>query len=152
MPVNELDRLLEEAAAEVLETMFFTGLSDEEEAVQPRLAEPLVCTRVVFRGAPSGRLGIRVSADTGRQIAANFLGLDASEVCDARMEEVLCELSNMVCGSVLSRIEKDFVFELQHPEIEPAEAGGPRGDQAIRRTLILEEGVMEVWFELEAPQ
>lgn len=148
MPVNELDRVLEEAAAEVLETMFFTSLSEDQEAVQS-LAEPLVCTRVAFRGAPSGRLGIRVSAETGRQIAANFLGLETAEVSDARMEEVLCELSNMVCGTVLSRIEKDSVFELQHPEIESAATCVPCEQRATHHTLVLEEGALEIWFDLE---
>jgi CheY-specific phosphatase CheX len=148
MPVSGIDRLLEEAASEVLETMFFTGLSEGDEAI-PSLQEPLVCTRVEFRGTPSGRLGIRVPVETGRQIAANFLGDDAGEIAEGRMAEVICELSNMVCGSVLSRLERESVFELLHPEIEPPETAGPRDNQAVRCSLVLEEGVMEVWFELE---
>jgi len=135
MPVSGIDGLLEEAAAEVLETTFFTGLSEGDGALRP-LREPLLRTRVAFRGSPSGRLGIRVPAETGRQIAANFLGADAGETSDGRIAEVICELSNVVCGSELSRLEQESAFELLHPEIEPPETSGPRDNQAVRCSLV----------------
>src|SRR5690348_7671396 len=114
MPVTELDQWLADGAAEVLETMFFTSLAEEPEA--PPLANaPSVCARVSFRGAPSGKLGIRAPVETGRRIASNFLGLEEQAVTETQIADVIGELSNMVCGWVLSRLESHTIFELQHP-------------------------------------
>jgi len=146
MPVTEMEQVLSDAAAEVLETMFFTSLAEEGEPVPP-ITGPLVCPNLSFRGPCSGRLGLRIPLETGRQIAANFLGLEGSEVTQSQLQDVLCELSNMICGSVLSRLESGSIFELLHPEIGPGETAG---SPAVSRTLALEDGVLEVWFQWEA--
>lgn len=156
MPVSEAHQWLSQAAAEVLETMFFTTLA--EEAAEPGEAEPAepvaapcLSVRLSFRGAVSGRLGIRVPPDTGRRIAANFLGIEPAEATGAQIEDVLCELSNMLCGSVLSRLQSESVFELLRPEIGPPEAGWLPDHPVACRTLALEEeGALEVWLETGA--
>jgi hypothetical protein len=145
MPVSELDQWVSDAAAEVLETMFFTSLAAEGEPVPPVTA-PFLSVRLSFRGAPPGRLGLRVPVETGRRIAANFLGID--EASDSQIEDVLCELSNMVCGSVLSRLESESVFELSHPEIGPRETRREQTGPSVSRTVALDEGVIEIWLEL----
>ena len=54
----------------------------------------------------------------------------------------------MLCGSVLSRLEKDSRFELASPAIDPPEAGCPECPTA-RCVFELEEGSLAVWLELE---
>jgi hypothetical protein len=54
----------------------------------------------------------------------------------------------MLCGSVLSNMEKETRFELAHPELDPPEAGCPEGYTACR-VFGLEEGPLAVWLELE---
>ena len=151
MTVGDLDQLLLDAAAEVLETMFFTSLAEEGEPAPP-MTEPCVCARLSFSGARSGRLGVRVPLETAREIAANFLGLEGQELTEARVNDVICELTNMVCGLVLGRAHGDGLFELSRPEIGSRESGCPRGQAAASRTLALEAGAIEVWLEWERPQ
>lgn len=151
MAVSEVEQLLSEAAAEVLETMFFTSLAAEGEAAPPMI-EPVVCACLSFHGARSGHLGVRVPLETAREVAANFLGLEDAELTEARVGDVICELSNMVCGLVLGRLENSGLFELARPELGSGEDGCPRNAPAVSRTLALEGGVMEVWLEWESPQ
>jgi len=151
MAVSEVEQVLSEAAAEVLETMFFTSLAAEDEPPPP-ITEPVVCARLSFHGAPSGHLGVRVPLRTAREIAANFLGLEDAELTEARVGDVICELSNMVCGLVLGRLESSGLFELTRPELGSGESGNPRYAPAASRRLPLEGGVMEVWLEWESPQ
>src|SRR5581483_9447783 len=109
MAVSELDQVVSEAAAEVLETMFFTSLAEEGEPPPP-IDGPCVCARLSFSGARSGRLGVRVPQATAREIAASFLGLEGPELTETRVDDVICELTNMVCGLVLGRAEGDGLF------------------------------------------
>ena len=151
MAVSEVDEVLSEAAAQVLETMFFTSLAEEGEPAPP-MTTPCVCAQLTFRGARAGSVGVRVPLETAREIAANFLGLEGQELTEARVDDVICELTNMVCGLVLSRLEGDSLFDLTRPVVGSREAGSPRGEPAACRTLALEGGVMEVWLEWERPQ
>ncbi|MBV9266124.1 MAG: chemotaxis protein CheX [Acidobacteriaceae bacterium] len=146
MQGTDLQRIFLESASEVLETMFFTGVAEEnsEEA-----SGTLLCAELSFRGRPSGRFGVRTPLATGRMIAASFLGLDESEVSDAQAGEVTCELTNMFCGSVLSRIEAGARFELMHPEVDPANTDWRQYPDSIGYTFGLEEGTMTLWMALE---
>lgn len=112
--------ILCEAAEEVLETMFFTS------AVPAGNSEPAAprgfAVRVCFDGAPSGRFGLAIDEMPARRISSNFLGADDdAALSDEQITEVLCELANMICGSVLSRLEANAMFDIDHPE---ALAGG----------------------------
>lgn len=151
MAVSEMEQVLSEAAAEVLETMFFTSLATEGEAAPP-ITEPVICASLSFHGARSGHLGVRVPLETAREIAANFLGLEDAELTEARVGDVICELSNMVCGLVLGKLQSSGLFELTRPELGSGESGCPPNAPASSRTLALEGGVMEVWLEWESPQ
>ena len=147
MPANELDQMLFDSAVEVVESMFFTSLAGDAE---PSAAStgPWISARLTFHGDPSGRFGVRTPTETGRKIASSFLGLEESAVTEAQTGEVICELANMLCGSVLSNMEKETSFELAHPELDPPETGSPEGYTASR-VFGLEEGPLTVWLELE---
>lgn len=144
MPASDLERMLFDSAAEVLETMFFTTLAD---AAQEVSSTSWISARLAFHGNPSGRFGVRIPGETGRKIAATFLGLEEDALTESQTGEVICELANMLCGSVLSRLEKGARFELSHPELEPPDAGCPPGRTACR-VFGLEEGHLAVWLEL----
>lgn len=145
MPSSDTNQALFDSAAEVLETMFFTSLS--EDAVSSPLGEDSMSAILSFRGSPSGRFGIRVSPLTARRIAASFLAQEEEELTETQTGEVIGELANMLCGSVLSRLEKDSRFELSHPEI--ATSAGPSEAGAIDRVFVLEEGPLEAWLALD---
>ena len=70
-----------------------------------------------FEGDPSGSLTLRVGMAAARSIAADFLGEEAAMLSDVQVEEVICELANMICGSVLSRVESTATFRLDSPTV-----------------------------------
>ena len=149
MPVSEFDQMLFDATAEVLETMFFTTPAEDAEPA-PAPEGPWISARMTFRNAPSGKFGIRTPMATGRKLASSFLGLDEESISEAQIGEVVCELANMLCGSVLSRLDKSTCFELSSPVLAPAEAGCPESAVACRMCE-LDEGPVAVWLELEQP-
>ena len=147
MAVSELDQMLADSAAAVLENMFFTTpTGDADPAENPQ--GPWMSARLSFHGNPSGRFGIRTPLETGRKIAASFLGVEEDTVTESQAGEVICELANMLCGSVLSRLEEGIRFELSHPELDSDEAACPEGPTASR-LVGLEEGPLALWLELE---
>jgi CheY-specific phosphatase CheX len=112
---------LRESVDEVLEKMFFAetlGECSAGDSADSTGAE--IAAGLTFAGKSSGSLLLRVSAAAARQIAADFLGLDESELSDLKTSEVLRELANMICGSVLSRLESAATFHLGAPRIVPA--------------------------------
>jgi CheY-specific phosphatase CheX len=143
MQISNLDQLMSSSASEVLETMFFTGVLGD--AVDPPM-DPIT-TRLDFRGTPSGSFGLALSRESSRQIAAGFLAEDEEAVSQEQVNEVICELTNMLCGSLLSRIETETSFDLTHPEL----ASLPE-DPDYSRNFELENGTLGVWLNLgEAP-
>jgi CheY-specific phosphatase CheX len=147
MVSSELDQALSDAAAEVLESMFFTTLMEDSETSENAPAR-WISARLSFHGKPPGRFGVRIPQETARKIAASFLGLEEDAITGTQVGEVVCELANMLCGSVLSRLEKETRFELSQPEIEAPEAVCP-ADATACRALLLEEGPVKLWLQLE---
>jgi CheY-specific phosphatase CheX len=149
MPWNELNPSLGECTQDVLETMFFTSVVGEAEAEN---ADERIAARLGFRGNPEGAFGVSVSAPAARTIAAGFLGIDDEEVTPKQVGEVVCEMANMICGSVLSRVPSDQAFELAHPQlVEPEAAAHGRGGkdvQSAKRSFDLGDGAIQVYMEL----
>jgi len=113
---NALQSALEDAVKEVLERMFFleadSGLPADAEAPASTLAAHLT-----FEGAPPGSLSVSLPAAAARVISADFLGIAESDLSGRQVEEVVCELANMICGAVLSRVESSSTFRLNAPRI-----------------------------------
>jgi CheY-specific phosphatase CheX len=139
----EIQKIFLESASEVLETMFFTGIEDEN-ASDADITK--VSAELGFNGHPSGKFGVQVPLETGRLIAANFLG--SEEITDAQVAEVVGELSNMLCGSVLSRLEAGARFELFHPEIDLGNLSWHERPEAVGCTFGLGEGTITMWIVL----
>ena len=135
--------LLAASAAEVLETMFFTTVAGEPEAGQAPVE--WISAALEFHGEPGGRFRVGASRQAARALAASFLGEEESEVPDEQVSDVICELANMICGSVVSRLESGTPIQLLHPEL----VEGPPPEDA--RILTLEEGLLAVWLKLETP-
>jgi CheY-specific phosphatase CheX len=144
------DELLSIATKEVLETMFFTEVLGDAEPLTALESHQLTA-RLSFHGAPPGAFSLRVTRQAARAIAADFLGLDQEEqASETQTGEVICELANMICGSVLSRLERDARFELSSPVLMSA-AQAPEGTaaQAFCRAFDLGCGVLTVSLELQ---
>ena len=115
---------LKDSVDEVLEKMFFAETLGEIEDrnVAGDFPDDEIGVRLSFEGEPPGAMCLRLTSAAARQIAADFLGLEADEISPVQVSEVVRELANMVCGSVLSRVENAAVFRLGTPQMAaPAE-------------------------------
>jgi CheY-specific phosphatase CheX len=134
MSETPFHRALRDSVQEVLEKMFFVEPVEEPpgEAGSP---DGIMAVQLAFEGLPSGVLTLCVTSAAARQIAADFLGEDASGLSPAKVEEVVCELANMICGSVLSRVESSATFRLASPRILLAGERPIRREAAARRAV-----------------
>lgn len=119
MPENRIRQALQASVDEVLEKMFFVEtLGEAGDAAEDRHASD-IAVALTFQGELSGSFFLRLNFEAARQIAADFLGIDEAEVSDVQTSDVVRELANMICGSVLSRVESASVFQLGAPRIAP---------------------------------
>src|SRR5215467_8467792 len=95
-----LETALAECAGEVLEQMFFAR-SLEGSAKADSGGGAQLTAEVSFDGDPSGHLTLSASARAARSIAADFLAEEEPVLSEQQVGEVLCELANIICGSVL---------------------------------------------------
>jgi chemotaxis protein CheX len=93
-----------EGAKEVFETMIFMGLEEAADS-DLKVEGDTILGSITFTGELEGCLGIYCDMACAKTITANMLGMNASEeisnedICDA-----IGEVSNMVMGSVKSRL------------------------------------------------
>lgn len=146
MQAIELEPLLTSAASEVLESMCFVGILGLVSKTPDRQIpdSTWLWTRLDFSGSGTGSFGTGSSKTAGTTIASNFLGQEVEEVSSEQIEEVLCELSNMICGSFLSRYRNAAIFDLSHP-VRDLQGNS---SATIAQTLELEEGFLHIWLEL----
>jgi CheY-specific phosphatase CheX len=147
---TSLRQALAESLDEVLEKMFFVRSLGEP---QGPAGEPEVTAHLAFEGDPPGWLTLRVTAPAARSVAADFLGEEESELSERQIGEVVCELANMICGSVLSRVERNATFRLSTPRLITS---GEEGDQDIPPTATtyaaeIGSGAIGVIFNMEVP-
>jgi chemotaxis protein CheX len=101
-----------EGSKEVFETMIFMDLTESTDPEQ-KIEDDSFLGSITFRGEIEGCLAICCGAPCAKNIATNMLGMDSmeeisrEEICDA-----LGEVTNMVMGSVKSRIQ-DHTGDLQ---------------------------------------
>ena len=148
MPDSDWDEMLAAATGEVLETMFFTGIYGAA-PIGESSAGPHTAARLSFEGTPSGVLTLSVAAPAARALATNFLASEDDEpLTDAQLGSVVCELTNMICGALLSRVKSEQHFRLSSPDVLLPESG-PYPSGPPSQSLDLGDGAMEIWLELE---
>ncbi|HKW97091.1 MAG TPA: chemotaxis protein CheX [Bryobacteraceae bacterium] len=144
MSESAVDQVLISATTEVLETMFFTPVLGSTAAAAS--SSGLVAAQLAFCGALEGTFAIQVTLPAAREIAANFLGSETGEPSPDAIGEVLTELANMICGSVLSHLDGEAHFDLSHPQmIDPMAVAGL---EAASRTLEIEGGEVSLFLHL----
>jgi hypothetical protein len=164
MRERELQHLLAETMRDVLEMSFFANIL--KETIPETLISPLpsMAARVEFRGAASGSFVLVGSPLAVRTLAVEFLGDDVEEreeeltcvgVEQVRLvvadEEVFKELTNILCGSVMSRFEADRCCSLSQPVMCSGETTGDwmAGGTNICAGVLLEEGLVAGYWKLD---
>ena len=149
--------ILVEAAGRILERMFFTLVDqavDQADTAPPEAqpqtsSDSSLAAEIAFRGTLSGRLRLVATALGARELAVSFMGAaDPAELTSGQISEVLQELSNMVCGSTLSRLAPRVVFDLESPEpLPPGRTQEPPNRPTLARRLKTGSGWIDLyWF------
>jgi len=111
--------VLAESVHEVLERMFFVDILGEAADQAPPSG---IAAELIYDGDPPGSFRLDLDVVAAQSAAADFLGEDPADLSAEQLNEVVCELANMICGSVLSRLESGATFRLSKPRIVPAES------------------------------
>jgi CheY-specific phosphatase CheX len=147
MAPSEFAELMPPCCTEVLDSMYFTTVFDMDtsDTLLPSDQEGYDFT-LHFAGDICGIFGLRVNTGAARSIAANFLGEDEANISADESSEVMGELANMLCGSIVSNVPSDHKFVLSHPErtIDSAEYGKP-----IVVHFDTDYGLITTWVALE---
>jgi CheY-specific phosphatase CheX len=144
---QSIDGALAESVQEVLEKMFFVdSLGRAEAGAQPSG----IAAELMFDGDPPGSFRLELDVPAARSAAADFLGEDAEELSTEQLNEVVCELANMICGSVLSRIESKATIRLSKPMIVSA-AEQPQGPAGASFQAALGSGLLRAEIRMERP-
>ena len=135
------------AAQNVLETMYFTILEAEASVGSALPSDHTVRATLTFSGEWNGSFLIETTAQAAREIAANFTGMmGPAEVGDQTAGEVLGEMANMVCGSILSFLGRQKLFNLGSPRIISAAGSQLAAVEfspeyfTVERTFVLDSG------------
>ena len=149
MGPEHADTALAESAQQVLETMCFAD-SSPIQGPPEECAEP-IAAQVEFRGHWTGRCIVEMPENCARELAGNFLGvLDASEVEAESMIELMCEFTNMICGSTITRLQCPGLVTLSSPHLV-SEWPADSLEQTAECRLDVGNGVVRVAFETGEP-
>jgi CheY-specific phosphatase CheX len=150
MQASDFTPIIGDCCAEVLDAMYFASVIETRQSFGPRpdLEEDRIAFNLHFQGDVHGWFGVHLSRATARTLAANFLGEDEDALSAAEVDEVVGELTNMLCGSVASRVEGRSKFVLSHPE--PASSELAPVQDALISDIETDLGLIRTWVALDA--
>jgi len=150
MQASDLITVVPECCAEVLESMYFTSVLEASSHFTPLPVSQadLLAFGLRFRGVVHGSFGLSIGAAMARSLAANFLGEEEDTLSEVEVAEVVGELTNMLCGSIVSRIEGTTKFALSHPEPLVRE---PESLDILTSKLETDSGILQVWIAIDPP-
>jgi hypothetical protein len=134
-----------DALGDVLGTMFFSDVAPVE--CRHSLSGEWTAARVRFSGTPSGEMLLMLSPGVAVIFAASFLGIEEAEVTAEEAGQVCCELSNMICGAILSRVHPDSLVALDVPELLPADFENHGG---FHQCFAIPEGTLAINLSSDA--
>jgi hypothetical protein len=150
MPETISGSILADCASKILERMFFASVSgDAGEPIPP--AGPMIGAAVSFTGPHSGSLAIAIETETAKTLAIDFLGLSSKDELDPeKIEDTIGELTNMVCGSTLSRFDDEGLFSLAHPSCGAHAVDMAMSGDGVRLLLDIGEGTLALRLKIES--
>jgi hypothetical protein len=134
-----------QAVLEVLETMFFELPLDSPE-LRPNPAPSACCVTARFGGSLTGAITLVLTGGLGHQLAASFLGLEDGDPDPSECRSVAIEMTNVLCGATMSRIEPAGRLRIEPPEL----AAAPPGSPGPWLSFALESGRLDVHAEYTA--
>jgi CheY-specific phosphatase CheX len=152
MKASDFAQLVPDSCSAVLDAMYFTTvLETSNSATLPKdssMDAQDLAFSLRFAGDISGIFGLHLGPATASALASNFLGDNESDLLPADVAEVVGELANMFCGSILSRIEGVGTFDLTHP-MPLLALPSLSSEDAIVSTLDTDSGAITTWVIVE---
>jgi CheY-specific phosphatase CheX len=152
MTGRSLSEALESSMADVLEKMFFIRTLGVPGETAPQID---FVAGLTFEGDPPGSFTLRISKAAACSIAADFLGAEECELSEREVSDVVCELANMICGSVLSRVESNSTFRLAAPRLieqpQPAPDPGEVPPGGATHVVEISGGLLVASIQTETP-
>ena len=136
---GDLGAALLASATDVLESMYFTSVMGASET--PIVGSGL-SAQLEFKGEVSGSFKLRMNAETARLLASNFFGEEESDITESAIADMVGEMANMICGSVLSGMETESHFKLSHPSVEVGDESAADMDRGVHQLLETDSGVL----------
>ncbi|MEQ1909917.1 MAG: chemotaxis protein CheX [Vicinamibacterales bacterium] len=119
--------LLPAVVADVAEQAFFVWAEPcDGKAIAELIAASTVpgtdagwlAAHIEFRGASAGTFALQLPMALARELGAGMAGAPAAEaLADEQLVDVAGELANMLCGALLTRVDRAQQFELLPPQI-----------------------------------
>jgi CheY-specific phosphatase CheX len=108
----------------VFETMFFLTLELQEEGWAEGMSSSIPSStffrgEIGFHGRQSGRLRLYLPSELAKAMATNFLGLEEGTATESQTQDMVSELCNVVCGNLLSQLDRKTVWDLSLPRTLP---------------------------------
>jgi CheY-specific phosphatase CheX len=144
MTNQTIDSCVTESVNKVLETMFFSAPLGPAE---PETGAHVIQAQLAFNGRPGGTFRLGLSASCARTMAADFLGEEPETLTDLASGQVICEMANMICGTLLSQWESEEIFQLDAPELVvpgSEDARLPETVPTVQQSFELENGILTV--------
>jgi hypothetical protein len=132
----DLEAALDQVTEHLAETMFFSTVLDRAGDLA---GEAGYAAAIRFSGSRSGAVRVVLPQSTAELLAADFLG----EPDERQAGALVGELANILCGSLLGRMDPAGRFSISPPEIT-AVAGAFEQPADVRRVFTLEEGPLAV--------
>lgn len=138
---------LERALNDVLERMFF--VEPVHATPESEHSSPGIEAYLPYAAGVAGWLRLHAAGAAARALAADFLGSAEEDLAQSTVEEVFCELANMICGAALSRLEPSAAIRLGQPRIAVAEA--PSGAPLTSCSVATGRGTVTASLSTEEP-
>ncbi len=102
------NEILLDSAKEVFETMVFMDIEQSPDPVL-RVEDEAILGSITFKGDLNGCLSICCNETCARMIGINMLGIEVNDpISRADIFDAIGEVSNMVMGSLKTRIQKEM--------------------------------------------
>jgi CheY-specific phosphatase CheX len=149
MSERELKHLLAPAVDDVLEMMFFSETFGPCELDSSGAG---LEANVAFAGETSGSVGVRISQASARCLTASFLGESEDALTGTQIAQVVCELTNMLCGCIVSKMTSQGCFNLDSPELPCKQREQSKDTSVIQQSFAIEHGTLTVLLCLSASE
>jgi CheY-specific phosphatase CheX len=95
------------------------GREAKEELFPLNDVPPCLRGQIEFQGKWSGKVNVYLPLELGRTMTENLMGSEGDEISESRTIDMVSELCNVLCGNLLSQMDKKAPHSLMVPKTSP---------------------------------